>query len=214
MDVARRGGLVSIDTDGVTSTVPFREEKLPSGVGVGLGEWKLESFTGMLFWQNGIYWLRNKAGEWKDPKTRGIPRGTIDFKRAQAALHGERTFEHFSQDQDYPADENANATIHLKRSRFAGYRQAMHNQFAIWRHWKDESVEIEFGGSGKGRHVASMCATCTITRLGNDSSSLHDIVHFPPADHLSRPHKLPWLDEIRREEQFIVDKGIWDDTTY
>jgi hypothetical protein len=213
MDVAKRGGLISIDTDGVTSTVPFNNDKLPGGVGTGLGEWKLESFTGLLFWQNGIYWLRNKAGKWKDPKTRGIPRGSISFDNAQEALGSDKP----------RSKERGNPTISLHRNRFIGYRQALHNQFKIWRHWQEEPVEIEFGGSGKGRHVASMCALCTANRINSDeripgadiaNGGLHDVVHFPPADPLSRPHKLPWLDEIRREEQFITDKGIWDDETY
>lgn len=177
VDVAKRGGLISIDTDGVTSTVPFNPEKLPGGTGSGLGEWKLESFSGILFWQNGIYWLRDQeTGRWVDPKTRGIPRGSIRLSVAACAL---RT----------ALADRRHASIHITRTRFIGYYQALQNQFGQWRVWKSEPTEITFGGAGKGRHVPAMCPKCA----GDKTRVMHSIVHFPPDQVFSEPHKLPWL---------------------
>lgn len=204
VDVAKRGGLISIDTDGVTSTVPFREDKLPNGMGEGLGQWKLESFSGLLFWQNGIYWLRDGEGEWRDPKTRGIPRGAIDFTTAYHA---------YTTHASWCSGKKRNPSIHLTRTRFIGYRQAMHNRFTEWRHWQQEPVDVIFGGSGKGKHVANLCDLCNLGSGERNAGSLHRITHFPPDGTLSQPHKLPWLAEVRREEEHIVDKGIWNDET-
>lgn len=205
--VARKGGLISIDTDGVTSTIPFDPEKLMLGVGSGLGQWKCENFSSILYWQNGIYWLQNDDGTWEDPKTRGIPRGTIPLSLAQS------TYLHPSSWVD---DEGkaSNPRINITRNRFIGYRQAMQYQYESWRHWLSEPVGVEFGGSGKGRHVAHMCNKCSSERLGNNTIQLHTITHFPPRELVSAPHKLPWLEtpSVAHTEN-VRDYGIWEDTS-
>ena len=215
VDVSRRGGLISIDTDGVTSTVPFRPDRLPNGVGTKLGQWKLESYSGILYWQNGIYWLRRMDGRgWKEPKTRGIKRGTIS---------AESCLENYSNgfDPEHSADRvgHKNPAICLVRNRFIGYRQAMQHQFDSWRQWVSEDVSIEFGGSGKGRHVAALCPACLDIRNGLDSvlpdgNRLHAIVHFPSAHVGSMPHNLPWLAPRTVPETNTKDLGIWQDSAY
>lgn len=204
IDVAKRGGLISIDTDGVTSTVPFTEDRLPNGVGRQLGEWKLENYSGILHWQNGIYWLRNSDGSWEKPKTRGIPRKHLTFNDASDALDD---FEH--------GRGNTNPRISVSRNRFIGYRQAMQHQFDEWRKWVSEDVEVEFGGTGKGRHVSALCPACIQNRSSQSTTcsgdSLHTIVHFPP-DHVdSYPHKLPWLTPPPDKEQHVTELGIWEE---
>lgn len=201
IDVAKRGGLISIDTDGVTATVPFDPSKLPNGVGTKLGEWKLEHFGGIVFWQNGIYWVYNsKKHEWDEPKTRGIPRKYLSIDNAFHAL------------DDLAANGGKeNPRIPLTRNRFIGYRQAMQHQFDEWRQWVSEDVSVEFGGSGKGRHVGSLCDTCCSSRVRHspNANRLHTIVHFPP-DHIdSYPHKLPWLAPKPEKEQHVKELGIW-----
>lgn len=201
VDAARRGGLISIDTDGVTSSVPFDPARLPNGVGTGLGEWKLESFDGILYWQNGIYWLLNNDGEWEEPKSRGVPRGYLSIDRAMSVLS-----------TGLHSEKGENPTIELYRSRFIGYRQAMQHQYDTWRHWLSEQVKIEFGGSGKGRHVAYLCGTCgERRRSGAASNSLHTVTHFPPNSPDSHPHTLPWLASKAEPEQNVEDLGIWED---
>jgi DNA polymerase family B len=200
MDAAKRGGLISVDTDGVTSTVPFNSDRLPNGVGNGLGEWKLEDFNAVLYWQNGIYWLLGDDGEWKEPKTRGIPKGHLDIRRALDSFHAYT-----------PGFDERNPAISLVRSRFIGYRQGLQHQYDMWRQWVPETVDIEFGGNGKGRHVPSLCRLCLSERssVRNSSNNLHTITHFPP-DHLdSKPHKLPWLEPEPKPEENVMEMGIW-----
>jgi hypothetical protein len=177
----RKGGLISVDTDGVTATVPFPEDITPEGYGTGLGEWKQEHFSGMLYWQNGIYWLRDPDnGEWKEAKSRGVPKGVISLSDAQAAL-ADASFK-----RPYKPAE-----IVTQRTRYVGYKQGLNNQFGRWRVWSTEPNKIMFGGTGKGAHLPPFCRAC---QAGNQV--LHTITHFPPSVMESTPHKLPWLEAM------------------
>jgi hypothetical protein len=178
IDVAKRGGLISIDTDGVTSSVPFNPEFLPNGTGDQLGQWKLEEFAGILHWQNGIYWLRTHEGKWLDPKSRGIPRGNLSIARAACSLRAYIT---------HP-ERAHNPSIDLERQKFTGYRQAIHGSTDNWRKWTTEPVSVAFGGNGKGMHIRLMCRKCQ-----GEKVSMHTIVNLPPFQVMSEPHKLPWL---------------------
>lgn len=207
VDVARRGGLISIDTDGVSSTVPFDPDILPGRIGTGLGEWKLESYSGLLYWQNGIYWLRRMDGEWLSSKARGVPRGHIDRDAAIASFR-----QRFGNNSVRNGMDGSNPSIALTRSRFIGYRQAMQHRFTTWRAWINEPVGIEFGGSGKGRHIPSLCASCTDARSNDNPGVLmgsHTIIHFPPDHVVSMPHNLPWLAPKKQPETNVKDLGIW-----
>ena len=183
VDVAQRGGLVSIDTDGVTSIVPFRSHKLPNGIGDALGQWKLEHFSGMLYWQNGIYWFRNMDREWEKPKSRGIPRGSISFSQANNCLANNMVGRMVEQ----------KTAVRVHRNRFIGYHQAIQHQWYNWRRWKEESIEIQFGGSGKGRHVSKLCAYCRGVSPAYMHARMHGVIHFWPNTMVSEPHELPWL---------------------
>lgn len=184
-------GLISIDTDGITSTVPFDRETLPNGVGEGLGQWKLEEFTGILQWQNGIYWLRDSEGNWIDPKSRGIPKGSVPFAAAEKALA----------EMDYSNRPFVHARLTLSRTRFVGYRQAIRGQFKKWRCWLTDPVEIMMGGSptGKAWHFYPYCRKCRGIKRDNfpitDVRNLHTITATSPDAWDSTPHKLPWLED-------------------
>jgi hypothetical protein len=185
-------GLISIDTDGVCSTVPFDAKDLPNGVGEALGQWKLSEFTGILQWQNGIYWLRNSDGVWEDPKSRGIPKGTIPFEAAletfKAMDYSERPFKH--------------PTLSLVRTRFIGYSQALRGQHGQWRKWVTNPVRITMGGNGSGKafHLFAKCASCKAATRGidippEDVKGMHTITTTAPSHLHSFPHKLPWLED-------------------
>jgi hypothetical protein len=190
-------GLISIDTDGITATVPFDKNDLPNGVGEGLGQWKLEIWTGILQWQNGIYWLRDSEGNWRDPKSRGIPKGTIPFDAALSAL----------ETMDYSCRPFVHPSLRLMRTRFIGYRQALNGQLDKWRRWLTEPVKVTMGGSaaGKAVHMFRVCEACRMANNGGspdttDIRSLHTISNMPPLGQgdswwMSQPHKLPWLEE-------------------
>lgn len=201
-------GLISIDTDGVTATVPFDEKDLPNGVGEGLGEWKLEEWTGILQWQNGIYWLRDSDGNWKDPKSRGIKKGTIPFDAALSAL----------EKMDYSTRPFTHPQLSLMRTRFIGYRQALNGQLNKWRKWLTDPVKITMGGSsaGKAVHMFRVCETCRMTNNGEapdptDIRNLHTVSNMPPLGQgedwwMSQPHRLPWL-----EDQPFLPPGVTGD---
>jgi len=206
MDVYLRGkgkGLISIDTDGITSTVPFRESHLPNGVGKGLGQWKLEEWTGILQWQAGVYWLRDSEGKWKEPKSRGIPKGAIPFDTAYNALRS----------MDYSRRPFVHPYLSLYRTRFVGYQQALRGQFGKWRKWFREPVKVLLGGhpSGKAFHFPLACGACRASIAGNpppDDSldSLHVVTGTTPDDIHSWPHKLPWLEpQTSLPDDFTVD---------
>lgn len=201
--VARQGGLISIDTDGVTSTVPFDPGNLPHGIGEELGQWKLDNYSGILHWQNGIYWLRSEDGEWKDPKTRGIPRGSVGFSRAYGSLTRDMVGRMVS----------TKCAISLSRTRFIGYRQSISGKWENWRKWTTESVSVQFGGNGKGRHVPYMCACCRGVSPAYPNARMHTIIHLWPQKTESHPHMLPWLKMTAEQEKNIIDDAIWGDDT-
>jgi hypothetical protein len=177
----KMGGLISVDTDGVTATVPFPETLVSEGFGDRLGQWKMEHFSGVLYWQNGIYWLRDQDGtDWVDAKSRGVPHGVISIESAYSALA------HASFVAPYIP-----AKIVINKTRYIGYRQALNQQFDRWRKWITEPYEISFGGTGKGAHFPVFCGKCK----GGDMA-MHVITHLPPKDMTSVPHKLPWLEAV------------------
>jgi len=185
-------GLISIDTDGITSTVPFSEEDLPCGVGKNLGQWKLEHWTGILQWQNGIYWLRDSDGNWKDPKSRGVPKGSIPFAAAMEALES----------MDFSIRPFVHPQLSIVRTRFIGYSQALRGQFKRWRLWLTEPVLIMMGGNpaGKAFHFFAHCYACKWARRGRhfeptDVKGLHTITNTAPDQEASAPHTLPWLED-------------------
>jgi DNA polymerase type B, organellar and viral len=203
--IAKQGGLVSIDTDGITSTIPFTPSKLIGGIGTALGQWKLENFSGIVHWQNGIYWLREpETGEWTDPKTRGIPRGKLGRESALRSIT----------DSSLGRRIETQCTVNLRRERFIGYRQGLQHQWDNWRTWKPESVAVTFGGTGKGRHVPSMCSACRGVSPAYLYSAMHTVTHLWSTETLSQPHDLPWLAPRREKESCIVyEGGIWEDET-
>lgn len=203
--IAKLGGLISIDTDGITSTIPFDVSSLIGGIGEELGQWKLETFSGIIHWQNGIYWLRDAdTQEWQDPKTRGIPRGRLGRENAADAIH------HASIGRRI----ETNCRISLRRERFIGYRQGLQHQWDNWRRWKPESVSVTFGGTGKGRHVPAMCSACKGVSPAYPYAAMHTVSHLWSTELLSQPHELPWLAQKREKEACIVyEGGIWEDET-
>lgn len=173
--VAERGGLVSIDTDGVTSTVPFPE--LPGGEGSGIGQWKLEAFKGLVYVQNGIYWLKGDGGEWIEPKLRGIPKHKIEGMRdlVLQAMDGD-------------------GVVEFSKRNFFGYGIALQGGregWDKWRSWIDMPHKLEINHSGGRQHVKKLCRSCRAGYRMTDC--LHDLALVMSRDVVSAPHELPWL---------------------
>lgn len=194
-DVWERGhAIISIDTDGITSAIPFRHEALSGGVGDKLGEWKLETYDGTFVWENGLYWLR-RDGVWESPKTRGIPRRQVKFDKAWNAW----------KDGDY---------FKVTRNTFIGYKRGLRGQMDIWRTWQVREYGYAFGGKGKRYHNTKLCAQCARPRPDEfnfygmcplyDGSILKVLARggyeaYEENPYGSKPHVLPWL-EARDEE--------------
>lgn len=176
----RQHGLVSCDTDGIISTSPFRSEDLPNGIGPGLGQWEIKEYSGILYIQNGVYWLRDLFGNWLPPKTRGIPRSQLEFSRGLAAY------------------QSGNNLVASQRS-FIGYGTALRGRLDKWRTWIDHPREFVFGGAGKRVHSPGLCVECTPRNRPeflNSGEGLHNFILSNPGGGASYPHKLPWIDEI------------------
>src|SRR5215472_138749 len=178
----RRGGLISIDTDGVTSSVPISPEWLPRGVGEKLGQWKLEQFEGILYWQSGVYWLKGKDGQWSTAKTRGIKRGSLPVEAGLEALAN----------SNFNTRPFKQATIRTTRERFIGYKAAMASgSFKEWRTWQKVPTETIMGRGGASVHHPMFCRKCRAP----DADMMHVLTQTHPPTWINEPHYLPWLDE-------------------
>lgn len=180
--------LISIDTDGFISMAP--PSRLPNGIGENLGQWKATEYGGILYLQNGIYWLRDKnTGEWLQPKSRGIPRKRLSFSEVHPMLM---------------RNENLRVNQHM----FIGYGLALRGQFDKWRKWLDVPREITFGGNGKAAHVPRFCASC---KNGISwGSGMHPLFQVPPSEIESYPYDLPWLQEDG-EEKVLKDHAMMEE---
>lgn len=179
LDVAKHGGLVSIDTDGILSTVPFGS--LPNGEGNQLGRWKVEEFSGIIYIQNGVYWLRDMQGVWIPPKTRGIRAGSIDDPAI--AIRALET----------------DGRITLDKHNFIGYGAASRGRRKLWRTWHDSTHTIDVSRGGTRQHASKLCRSCR--KNVPMSEGLHDLAQVPPKSLQSFPHRLPWLEDENESER-------------
>lgn len=176
--IALAGGLVSIDTDGFISSVKPEEKSLQRGIGEGLGQWKIEEFSGLIYFQNGVYWLRDMQGNWVPPKTRGIPRGQIgSADNALTALSRTGKFQ-------------------VTQRHFVGYGAAIaRGNQSVWRTWEEQPHDIDLNSIGSRQHVETFCRACRKGLKLNEA--LHDLALTLPSrteQETARPHFLPWLE--------------------
>jgi hypothetical protein len=172
--------IVSMDTDGFISLAPV--SVLPNGIGSNLGQWKATEFTGILYLQNGIYWLRDSEGKWTTPKSRGIPRKKLDFDTVISAIR-------------------QNESLVVNQHMFIGYGLALRGQTEKWRKWVDVPRTITFGGGGKAQHISAICPSCKAGKSYGDA--MHPLYQVPPDEMHSVPYNIPWLSET--EEKVIKD---------
>lgn len=184
--------IVSADTDGFISLKPISH--LPNGIGENLGQWKVTTYGGILYLQNGIYWLLDKkSGDWEEPKSRGIPRKKLDIQEVLPLIRENKNLE-FSQ--------------HM----FIGFGLAMSQNMAKWRTWQDIPRKVTFGGNGKACHKAEICDACQ--RGESYGSAMHRLVPIPPRTIESSPYKLPWItNAIPDRASLMKEWGIPDGFT-
>lgn len=204
-------GLISIDTDGIFSTVPLPSEVLHNGAGSDLGQWESSSVPGMLNWQSGVYWVNNgfqdscqkckdnECNGWHLKKARGAPKGQIPFDKAIAAL-------------DTLGD------IKYKRNELIGYRWALRNGFDKWRYFVEKDRVLQFGGSefSKRFHQPRACRLCR-GRIRGTMHDLHPVGNGFSSSPKSKMHVLPWVtfndherirDAIDLKAETVIDE-IW-----
>jgi DNA polymerase family B len=193
-------GLITIDTDGIFTTVPVPESLLPNGIGDGLGQWEEKVYDGILIWQNGFYWLK-QDGEWKKARSRGAPRGTVPIEKAWAALPELKDIEY-------------------EKKVFIGYQLALQRHILHkWRSWEYLPYKVAFGGGGgsKRQHCgipgrkAGLCGSCAF-RNGEGLHELYPIRtayreyhNMYPYGEWSYMHHLPWLEVDNKAVETLED---------
>jgi hypothetical protein len=185
-----RGGLISVDTDGVTSTVPFEPEWLERGEGEKLGQWKREHLGGILYCQSGFYWLMGTDGKWSGAKTRGIKRGSVDAEVGLKAWRG-------------------NWTIDQTLTKFTGFKEALkrHDGMSKWRTWGTITHKVRFGHGATTFHNKLWCIACRAP----DSGQMHIANHWWPKQLMSEPHRLPWLEDNLEELERMLIVHVQDE---
>lgn len=175
--------LVSIDTDGITSRRPF--SFLQNSV--ELGGWELSEYEDSIFWQSGIYFLK-EDGEWKKARTRGITKGSYSVENLFTCLKD-------------------GTSLKMMKKVFISYGMALNGQHQKLNQWIEEPHEITMGGSGKRTHYRSGCHTCAMAstrRMGNTQTTEIHTLMLPTirnslafgdakSEH-SIKHPLPWVD--------------------
>jgi hypothetical protein len=180
--------LISIDTDGIYSLAPI--ESL--NIGDNLGDWELCEYDDGVFWQSGVYCLKD-GNDWKKARARGIPKGTYD---ADDLLERVTTREPFK----------------VFKNVFIGYGMADNGQWGKRNTWERKEHEFVFGGSGKRSHIGRF-GRCNVHCHG-DVHALGALqnVYGPDGNPESEPHYLPWLDnkleaqEIKEQGHFVLNQ--------
>lgn len=176
--------IIAYQTDGIYSTAPL--QFLPNGEGNELGQWEVDTYSGMLHLQSGVYWLRDVQGKWLRPKSRGVPQQHMDFDKAMDSLQ-----------KGIPlvVEQTQFIRFGLANMRRAGLR--------YWRTWQVNEKDFSFGGTGLGDagkrlHIPQSCKEC-VQGVGHDEG-LHTLMLSPkglPKTRSGRiresaPHHLPW----------------------
>jgi DNA polymerase type B, organellar and viral len=170
--------LISINTDSVQSLVPL-DDVVPTGT--ALGEWEGKTYSGGLFWQAGIYYLREELGYdldlnygWIKARTRGIPKGKYNAEDILIAIRTQTPLE-------------------MIRNTFITYRTALLGQWELRNTWKSDPDTFAFGGGPGSKRVHFKCTE----GCRQSVNGIHRTCGLPPIrnDIKSHPHYLPWLEE-------------------
>lgn len=184
--------LISIDTDGIYSLRPIRNVQ-NSDV---MGEWKLETFDDGIFWQSGMYGLKEN-GEWLKAKTRGIPKGTYSVESLFSSL-------------------NTMEPLKLTRKVFISYGLALQQKKEL-NAWETEHHVFAFGGNGKryhpnpkskvGKYYCSRICGKRMHKLSYNVLNYGSKLQPVPE---SYPHRLPWIDGLSPERNVMIDWTLFD----
>jgi hypothetical protein len=174
--------IVAVETDGIYST------RNPSDIGVtsgnGLGEWKLSTYSDVVYIQSGLAWLKNDSdSEWSF-KYRGLDPNSLSIDRVLSHLHS------VGNGIGWDSPE---AKLMATTSRFVGAGAAlMSRDFDItFRRWETMRREVKLGGDGKRLHIPAICPQCKEGIPADER--MHTLVSTLPPNEMTTPHSLPWL---------------------
>lgn len=193
--------LISTDTDSVTATCPIN---VP--VGQALGEWKLSEAEIGVFYQSGVYFLKQE-GKWEYARLRGI-----DFQRKLPISH-----------RLLITAIRRGVSVRIRpKARYVSIRQSLNWGLRLQGEWitpKDLET-LSFGGLGKRYHNAVRCPElCTgdthvFLPVGNLSllDEFDPLQDFEKILYYSYPHTLPWKDEKKPESDVdTLRDWLWTD---
>lgn len=179
--------VISIDTDGITTTKPVPLP--PEEVGSELGQFGVDEYEDGVFWQSGMYALKDD-GVWVKARTRGIPKGDVGAEHMLAAL------------------KEGNHVLRSSRNRFNGYGSIAYNSREKMNTWSQSTASYVLGGNGKVSHNSKLCPKICdgeIHKLMN-----LNMLYGPFTDPVSEPHFLPWLENAK---EMAMQKNLIDDMT-
>jgi len=196
--IARRCAerLVSIDTDSVTFL--GTDEGYGIDVGDGLGQWDVTNYSEAIFWQSGIYTLREPLDYddslgygWHKARTRGIPKGSYTVEQLLECVE-------------------TGEPLRLAKKVFVSYGLALAGRWGELNTWKNEPHEFAMGGSGKRTHFTGNACKSVCDDADGHRLAMPQMLYGPDCDPWSMPHHLPWLDEPGDTKIHMDDLSLWD----
>jgi len=150
--------IIAIETDGIYSICPL---SVPDDRRM-LGDWEMGTVDGITYVQSGVYWTLDKTlkdgsqRSWSKGKTRGFNRKHLSFSQVKEQL-------------------NTLGSIQVQTVRFAGLSYAKRKvdistdsgqtsstrDHGLMSQWLTMSHVLEWGGSGKRKHIPENCSTCS-----------------------------------------------------
>lgn len=159
--------IIAVETDSVLSTVPLQ---LP--IGEGLGEWEETILPDVTYLQSGVYFADGGAAK---NKTRGLDPSKLEYSDVLAWLEA---------GMKYP--------LTVTETRFIGITNW--NRRPYMGRWETRPRAVRLAG-GKRIHAEAWCDACTAGAGYHEQ--LHTLTARPTYGHEeSRPHVLPWLDQV------------------
>jgi DNA polymerase type B, organellar and viral len=190
--------LISYNTDSIQALCPLDHLER----GDQMGQWDIQHYSEGIFWQSGIYFLKESLGydpsynNWVKAKTRGIPKGKYTAEQLLEAFEG-------------------GGKVELDKTTFIGYGLAYQIGWDQLNKWVTEPHEYELGGDPAGKRVHPRMHGKLVGCRNNCEGDTHRLINhsmWQTAQEVmvSEPHWLPWLDPPDSTKQAMDVIMAWD----